>query len=82
MDMRAAFERLVWGVTGCMAALQAEHFLQLHGSSFPSENGNAVADTAKAPAANVATANALTSNGGLTEQESAHAAVREPVAVL
>ncbi|CAL8461888.1 g1419 [Coccomyxa elongata] len=68
--------------TGCMAALQAEHFLQLHGSSFPSENGDAVADTAETPAANVATANAPTSNGGLTEQESAQAAIQEPFAVL
>ena len=65
-----------------MAALQAEHFLQLHGSSFPSENGDAAADTAEAPAASVAAADAPTSNGGLTTQENGQTAIQTPLAVI
>lgn len=65
-----------------MAALQAEHFLQLNGSSFPVENGDAAAVTAEAPAAKVAAADAPASNGNLTAQDSAQTVLQEPVAVL
>jgi hypothetical protein len=39
-------------VAGCMAALQAEHFLQLNGSSFEDENGSAATGSAEAPLTN------------------------------
>ncbi len=54
------------GCTGCMAALQAEHFLQLHGSSLedkgngeagvPHENGRAMENGAVETARQLAAA--------------------------
>jgi len=56
-------------LAGCMAALQAEHFLQLHGSSFESANGDAASD-------------APTANGNVTALENSHLAEKQPVAAL
>ncbi len=55
-----------------MAALQAEHFLQLNGSSFEDENGNA------APA----TADASVTNGDVPALDNGHAADNKLVAAL